>query len=268
MGPGTQRPSHFDRIDDKTAHCVSGQNLSPGDYPVGVAIPHPKQPGYFFHLVNLTTPRHKLAYGYVTQNAEKKRLTDISRRTFDRLLALRRPLDPADLPVFAVLDPRELSRFAGRFFEVVDDQPLSEKARENLPTWQPVGPPGPRRPTGRVWARRIPRAGSSASTGVCASCWRPTGRGRRRRACSRPLRQNGSCRPRLPPRKSWSGSRRWRLPSATLGLKPTPGSAASWETPTRSSSSRRQPRNSAPPRPRSCWMPPRGARTIRHLARR
>jgi hypothetical protein len=144
MGPLAQRPSHFDRIDDKTAHCVSGQNLSPGDYPVGVAIPHPKQPGYFFHLVNLTTPRHKLAYGYVTQNTEKKRLADISRRTFDRLLALRRPLDPADLPVFAVLDPRELSRFAGRFFEVVDDQPLPEKARENLPTWQPVGPPGPR----------------------------------------------------------------------------------------------------------------------------
>jgi len=144
MGPGAQRPSHFDRIDDKTARCVSGQNLSPGDYPVGVAIPHPKQPGYFFHLVNLTTPRHKLAYGYVTQNTEKKRLADISRRTFDRLLALRRPLDPTDVPVLAVLDSRELSRFAGRFFEVVDDRPLLENARENLPLLQPGGLPAPR----------------------------------------------------------------------------------------------------------------------------
>ena len=43
--PGAERPSHFDRIDDRVAHCVSGNSLSPGDYPVGVAFPHPKQPG-------------------------------------------------------------------------------------------------------------------------------------------------------------------------------------------------------------------------------
>src|SRR4029078_5820862 len=35
------KATHFDRIDDKTAHCVSGNNLTPGDYPVGGAIPHP-----------------------------------------------------------------------------------------------------------------------------------------------------------------------------------------------------------------------------------
>jgi hypothetical protein len=63
-GQLAERPSHFDRIDDQTAHCVSGQNLSPGDYPVGVAIPHPDlrlDGAAFFHLVNLPTPRRRMA---------------------------------------------------------------------------------------------------------------------------------------------------------------------------------------------------------------
>ena len=46
-----------DRIDDETAHCVSGVNLSEGDYPVGGAFPHPKERSSFFCLVNLPTPR-------------------------------------------------------------------------------------------------------------------------------------------------------------------------------------------------------------------
>ena len=36
----TQGTSCFDRIDDRVAHCASGVNLVPGDYPVGVAVPH------------------------------------------------------------------------------------------------------------------------------------------------------------------------------------------------------------------------------------
>ena len=39
--PGAAHPSHFDRADDHVAHCVSGNSLTPGDYPVGVAFPAP-----------------------------------------------------------------------------------------------------------------------------------------------------------------------------------------------------------------------------------
>ncbi len=34
--------THFDRIDDLTAHCVSGNSLTEGNYPVRIAIPHPE----------------------------------------------------------------------------------------------------------------------------------------------------------------------------------------------------------------------------------
>ena len=56
------RPTHFDRIDDQTAHCVSGNSLLPGDYSVGVAFAatHPevlnRGTNMLFHLVNLARP--------------------------------------------------------------------------------------------------------------------------------------------------------------------------------------------------------------------
>ena len=40
------KPSHFSRIDDRTATCASGQNLTPGEYRVGLAIAHPERPGW------------------------------------------------------------------------------------------------------------------------------------------------------------------------------------------------------------------------------
>ncbi|MGQ9574861.1 MAG: hypothetical protein ACUVUC_06050 [Thermoguttaceae bacterium] len=152
LGPGAERPSHFDRIDDQVAHCVSGQNLAPGDYPVGVAIPHPKQPGTFFHLVNLSTPRHKMLYELISQQSPQRRLADISRRTCQRWLALKRPLELAELGVLGQLDPRELSRFASKFVELVDDRPLPPSATEgpNLAVWQSMLPApgrGPNLPT-------------------------------------------------------------------------------------------------------------------------
>ena len=55
--PNAQRASHFDSINEQTAHCVSGNALSPGDYPVDVFFPHPRQEDAQFHLVNLPTPR-------------------------------------------------------------------------------------------------------------------------------------------------------------------------------------------------------------------
>jgi hypothetical protein len=126
LGPGAERPSHFDRIDDHTAHCVSGQNLAPGDYPVGVAFPHPKQPGYFFQLVNLTSPRRKMANQYVVEMPAARRLAELSRRTFAWMLARAKPLSVAELNMLRQLDREELSRFAGPFLAMVQDELIPE----------------------------------------------------------------------------------------------------------------------------------------------
>lgn len=124
MAEGAVRPSHFDRIDERTAHCVSGQTLSPGDYPVGVAFPNPQIERAFFHLVNLPTPRRRMAYAFQVQADQTQRLRAISRRTLDRFLAERRLLDEPELVMLAQLDPEEVSRFASRYLLLVEDQPL------------------------------------------------------------------------------------------------------------------------------------------------
>lgn len=142
LGPGAERPSHFDRIDDQWAHCVSGQNLSPGDYPVGVAFPHPRQPGYLFHLVNLTSPRRLMAYEYVCALPKATRLAEVSRRTLRWMVGRRKPLSAAELSMLRLLDRVEVSRFSGALLELVEDQPIPEAERARLPeaTW-PVGAP-------------------------------------------------------------------------------------------------------------------------------
>ncbi|NQU24395.1 MAG: hypothetical protein HQ567_24195 [Candidatus Nealsonbacteria bacterium] len=119
--PGAPRPSHFDRIDNRTAHCVSGTNLRKGNYPVGVAIAHPNQPGALFCLVNLSTPQRRAEYARRVELSDVQRLTALSRRTFDRMLAEKRPLTGPELQMIAQLDPKELSRFAGKHFNQVDD---------------------------------------------------------------------------------------------------------------------------------------------------
>jgi hypothetical protein len=122
---GAPRPSHFDRIDDHVAHCVSGATLSPGNYPVGVAFPHPIQDTLFFCLFNLPTPRRQMAYDYHVKTEESKRLIEISRRTFAKFLQEKRPLAERELTMLPQLDHREMSRFAGPYFLAVDDEPLS-----------------------------------------------------------------------------------------------------------------------------------------------
>ena len=111
---GAPRPSHFDRIDNKTAHCVSGSNLSPGDHPVGLAIPHPHPslPGAFFHLVNLPTPRRRMVYEQSTgQGSDATRLAEISRRTLDKVLLEKRKLTDREIVILATLSRAEVSRF-------------------------------------------------------------------------------------------------------------------------------------------------------------
>ncbi len=126
---GAVRPSHFDRIDDRTARCVSGASLSPGEYPVGVAIPHPRRSDAMFHLVNLPTPRRRVWYAQYASGDEAVRLREISRRTVAWLRRQQRRVDEDDLRLLAWLDPEEVSRFAGWYFTAVAD--------DSLPVWEP-----------------------------------------------------------------------------------------------------------------------------------
>ena len=127
LAAGAVRPSHFDRIDDRVAHCVSGQSLSPGDYPVGVAFPHPLSPDAIFHLVNLPTPRRRMAYAYYVKTDSAARLAALSRRTLDRFLTEKHLLSDAEVNMLAQLDAGEVSRFAGRYFQTVEDGLVEEE---------------------------------------------------------------------------------------------------------------------------------------------
>jgi hypothetical protein len=127
LWPNAPRPVLFDRVDERVAHCVSGNSLSPGDYPVGEAFPPPRLTGSpaFFYLVNLPTPRRRMAYSCYAETDEKKQLIAISRRTLDRVLADKRPLSESELLMLDGLDPTEVSRFAGKYFLLVDDSSLA-----------------------------------------------------------------------------------------------------------------------------------------------
>ncbi len=120
------RATHFDRIDDQTAHCVTGNSLTEGDYPVRVAIPHP-EPGRdtMFYLTNLPTPRSRLAFEYSVRRDEHTRLAEISKRTLDYFLNRKTPLSEVEILLLAQLDPRAVSRFVGDYFASVPNAPLA-----------------------------------------------------------------------------------------------------------------------------------------------
>ncbi|NLY00259.1 MAG: hypothetical protein GXY83_29530 [Rhodopirellula sp.] len=130
LGPGAERPSHFDRIDDSVAHCVSGNSLMPGDYAVGVAIPHPKQENAIFHLVNLPTPRRRMAYDYRRQTDAASRLADLTRRTTERFLREKRRLVEAELNMLPQLDVELASAFAARLLLTTEDQRMPEESSQ------------------------------------------------------------------------------------------------------------------------------------------
>ncbi len=119
------RATHFDRIDEQTAHCVSGNSLNEGDYPVRVAIPHP-EPGreVMFYLTNLPTPRRRLAYEYYVRRDERWRLQQITERTLDYLLTRQTPLSEVEILMLGQLEPHAVSRFVGKYFEAVPNTHL------------------------------------------------------------------------------------------------------------------------------------------------
>ncbi len=129
---GAPRTTHFDRIDDRTAHCVSGNTLEPGDYAVGVAIPHPRGQNMTFHLINLPTPRRRMAYKYLVRRPQADRRREISDRTMAALVADKRHLTQIDLAMLHQLDPHSISKFIGAYFAAVPDRPL--KSGDGYPT--------------------------------------------------------------------------------------------------------------------------------------
>jgi hypothetical protein len=136
--PLAEHPSYFDSADDKTAHCVSGNALLPGDYPVGVAFPaphwHSENPETVFDLVNLPTPRRQIAYSYYVKTDPAARLSKLSRRTLDRLLAEKKLLSDPELGMLAQLDAREVSRFASRYLLAVEDSMVEEELNQEFST--------------------------------------------------------------------------------------------------------------------------------------
>ena len=138
QAPGAAHPSHFDRADDHLAHCVSGNSLTPGDYPVGMAFPPPHwvspAPETVFHLVNLPTPRRQIAYSYYVKTDPAARLAKLSHRTLDRFLADKKLLSDPELGMLGQLDAREVSRFASRYFLLVEDGMVEEDLNQEYST--------------------------------------------------------------------------------------------------------------------------------------
>ncbi len=136
--PTAAHPSHFDRADDHEAHCASGNALTPGNYPVGAAFPAPHwnqgSPEAVFHLVSLPTPRRQIAYSYYVKTNPAERLTAISRRTLDRILAEKKLLNDPELGMLGQLDAREVSKFAARYFYLVEDGAVEEEVDSEFST--------------------------------------------------------------------------------------------------------------------------------------
>jgi hypothetical protein len=122
-------PTHFDTIDDRTAHCVSGNTLTPGDYPVGMFFTHPLATDVQFFLHYLPTPRHRLAHACHAGLNQARRLAELSQRTTARYVAEKKLLGRADIETLSHLDPSVLSQFGGEYFMAVDDQYVTSRPR-------------------------------------------------------------------------------------------------------------------------------------------
>jgi hypothetical protein len=129
--PGSARQTRFDKVTSDVAVCGSGNAFSPGEYPLGVAFPHPRQQAAFFHFVSLPTARERLLYQYeVKFESEQERLRAITTRTLAPALAASRALDDAQLWLLGQLDQPTVARLLNEYFAEVPDKPfdLSELA--------------------------------------------------------------------------------------------------------------------------------------------
>ena len=85
-----------------------------------------------FHLINLPTPRRRMAYPYQARRPQADRRREISQRTMDAVLAAKRRLTQAELAMLPQLDAQVISQFVGPYFKAVPDRPL--KAGDGYPS--------------------------------------------------------------------------------------------------------------------------------------
>ncbi|MGH7136865.1 MAG: hypothetical protein ACREHD_14085, partial [Pirellulales bacterium] len=130
--PMAPRPTLFDKVDARQAHCASDAALRPGNYPVGVLFPHPSpiQSDSQFIIFSLPTPRARLAYHYRIEQQRDGRLPELSERTLTRLAAEKRPLKHAEFIMLTSLDAHAVSRFAGRYLAEMGDPTPPDRQRE------------------------------------------------------------------------------------------------------------------------------------------
>jgi hypothetical protein len=123
---GAERASHFSRIDDETAVCKSGNNLLPGEYPVGVAIPHSAGQDWICNLINLPNPRRRQAYDYSLLGDEHTRLAELTERTMRYLIDKRQPMSDQliNLLIAGRLDMATVSEHIGSYLMTVEDRTL------------------------------------------------------------------------------------------------------------------------------------------------
>ncbi len=127
---GAPNPTHFDQIDDRKAHCVSGNSLTLGDWPVGVFFPSPRTPAWStqFFLFNLPTPRARLAYERSVERPEHERFRELTRRSTARWLEDRKALAPGEIVMLGQLDRATILDFVPRYLQTVDDASLEVTA--------------------------------------------------------------------------------------------------------------------------------------------
>jgi len=122
--PGAVRATQFDRVVADIAQCVSGNSLAPGEYPLNVAFPHPREQAAFFQLVSLPTARDRLAYQYESDRlGDGERLQAITERTLAPSLVNRRPLDEGQMWLLGHLDQAAVARLMRVYFAEVPDEP-------------------------------------------------------------------------------------------------------------------------------------------------
>jgi hypothetical protein len=125
QAPGARRATRFDRVTDEVALCSAGNALSPGEYPLGVAFPHPREQASFFHLVSLPTARERLIYQYEIERVdEAERLAELTRRTLEPSITHARPLDDAQLWLLGQLDQPTVAVMLREYFAGVPDEPF------------------------------------------------------------------------------------------------------------------------------------------------
>ena len=124
------KASFFDKLDENEAHCASGNSLTEGFHPLNRALPLPKNPGEFFHIMNISSPRRQLTYSQITGEYPQERWLEIVRRTLLPKLERKEMLTLNDLVLLASVEPEGMVALATRFLNEMKDSPIVIEAND------------------------------------------------------------------------------------------------------------------------------------------